>query len=82
MDMEYEYNLLLHVDSDDVKTLDLALGNAHHFLSAFTNETIRLVIVVNGPGVKLMTPQYPDQVRKAAEMTKHPSAGRSAGIPG
>lgn len=38
MDMEYEYNLLLHVDSDDVKTLDLALGNAHHFLSAFTNE--------------------------------------------
>lgn len=23
MDMEYEYNLLLHVDSDDVKTLDL-----------------------------------------------------------
>ncbi|ARQ45466.1 DsrE family protein [Oxalobacter formigenes] len=70
MDMEYEYNLLLHVDSDDVKTLDLALGNAHHFLSAFTNETIRLVIVVNGPGVKLMTPQYPDQARKAAEMTK------------
>ena len=81
MDMEYEYNLLLHVDSDDVKTLDLALGNAHHFLSAFTNETIRLVIVVNGPGVKLMTPQYPDQARKAAEMTKKEPVSLSAEMP-
>lgn len=70
MDMEYEYNLLLHVDSDDVKTLDLALANAHHFMSAFTDETIRLVIVINGPGVKLMTTQYSEQAKKAAEMTR------------
>lgn len=67
--MEYEYNLLLHVDSDETKTLDLALANAHHFLGAFRNETIRLVMVINGPGVKLITTDYPDQARKAAEIT-------------
>lgn len=72
MDMEYEYNLLLHVDSEDVKTLDLALANAHNFLAEFADkkETIRLVIVVNGPGVKLITTEHPDQARKAAEMVK------------
>ena len=69
MDMEYEYNLLLHVDSDETKTLDLALSNAHHFLGAFRNETIRLVMVINGPGVKLITTDYPEQARKAAEIT-------------
>ena len=70
MDMEYEYNLLLHIDSDDVKTLDLALANAHHFLTAFTDETIRLVLIVNGPGVKLITTQYPEQAKKASEMAR------------
>ena len=29
MDMEYEYNLLLHIDSDDVKTLDIWLLQTH-----------------------------------------------------
>ena len=70
MDMEYEYNLLLHIDSDDVKTLDLALANAHLFLTAFTDETIRLVLIVNGPGVKLITTQYPEQAKKASEMAR------------
>ncbi len=67
MNMEYEYNPLLHVDSDNVKTLDLAPANAYHFLSAITDETIRPVIVTNG-AVKLITVQYREQARKASKM--------------
>ena len=81
MDMEYEYNLLLHIDSDDVKTLDMALENAHHFLTAFTDETIRLVLIVNGPGVKLITMQYQGQAKKASEMTARAQASWYAATP-
>lgn len=35
----------------------MALGKARHFLPAFANETIRLVLIINGPAVKLITAQ-------------------------
>lgn len=68
IDKEYEYNLLLHVDSDEVKTLDLALANAHNFIKALPDTTIRIVLVITGPAVKLMTPECADQARRGAEL--------------
>lgn len=50
IDKEYDYNLLLHVDSEDAGPLDMALGNAHHFIEALPGVTLRVVIVVTGPG--------------------------------
>ncbi len=39
IDREYDYNLLLHVDSEDPKILDMALANAHNFIEALPDIT-------------------------------------------
>ena len=75
MGREYKYQLLLHIDSDDPRILDRALGNANNFLKAMADQATRLVIVVNGPGVKLITTKYPLQAQKASDIT-----GRGASI--
>ncbi len=49
------YNLVLHVDSDDPKTLALAFSNAANYKAALPNESFRMVLVANGPAVKRFT---------------------------
>ncbi|EEO28231.1 DsrE family protein [Oxalobacter paraformigenes] len=68
IDKEYDYNLLLHVDSEDAGPLDMALGNAHHFIEALPGVTLRVVIVVTGPAVRLLTERDSDQARKAENL--------------
>lgn len=44
------YRLLLHVDSDDVGPMSIALSNAENFLAAVGRGEVALV--ANGPGVR------------------------------
>ena len=70
IDKEYDYNLLLHVDNEDAGMLDMALDNAHNFIEALPGITLRVVIVVTGPAVRLMTEQDSVQARKAEYLLK------------
>jgi len=47
------YDLLLHVDSDDAKVLNLAFNNADNYAKALPDENFHMVLVANGPAVKL-----------------------------
>ena len=49
------YNLVLHVDSDNPGTLALAFTNAANYRAALPGETFKMVLVANGPAVKLFT---------------------------
>ncbi len=68
IDREYDYNLLLHVDSEDPKILDMALANAHNFIEALPDITIRVVMVITGPTVKLLTEPNSDLARKMGKL--------------
>ena len=70
IDKEYDYNLLLHANSEDAGILDAALGNAHNFIEALPGITLRVVIVVTGPAVKLLTDRGSDQACKAENLLK------------
>ena len=49
------YNLVLHVDSDNPGTLALAFTNAANYRAALPGGTFKMVLVANGPAVKLFT---------------------------
>lgn len=63
------YDLLLHVDSDDPKILALALNNAANYRNGLPGETFRMALVANGPAVKLLTRDHPDLAARGAELT-------------
>lgn len=46
------YNLILHMDSDDGNIMSLVLRNATNYLNALPDEKFQLVIVANGPAVR------------------------------
>lgn len=46
------YNLILHMDSDEANIMKLVLRNAANYLHALPGENFQLVIVANGPAVK------------------------------
>jgi uncharacterized protein len=48
-----KYDLLLHMDMESQETMDLALGNIENYMLALPGETFRIVLVANGPAVKL-----------------------------
>ncbi|MBQ4566594.1 MAG: DsrE family protein [Desulfovibrio sp.] len=45
------YDLCLHLDSNDPAMLRLVLKNATNYLNALPDEKVSLSVVVNGPGV-------------------------------
>lgn len=47
------YDLLIHVDSDEPAVLGLALGNIANYRNALPQEDYSVVLVANGPAVKL-----------------------------
>lgn len=62
------YDLLLHVDSDDPKILMLALNNAANYRNGLPGETFRMALVANGPAVKLLTGEHADLAARGAEL--------------
>ena len=63
------YDLLLHVDSDDPKVLNLALNNAANYKNGLPGESFHMVLVANGPAVKLFTGEHADLAAGGAELT-------------
>ncbi len=47
-----DYNLILHMDSDEAQLMRLVLRNAANYLNALEKEKFQLVIVANGPAVR------------------------------
>lgn len=62
------HDLLLHIDSDDPAVLNLALNNAANYFRALPGETFRMVMVANGPAVKLFTRANAGQAARGAEL--------------
>jgi len=48
------YRAVFHVDFDDVKPLTIALANAGNLLRAIPEKHYDLVVLFNGPAVKLL----------------------------
>ena len=63
------YDLLLHVDSDDPKVLNLAFNNAANYKNGLPGESFRMVLVANGPAVRLFTREHADLAARGAELT-------------
>lgn len=49
------YNVVFHVDLDDAKILMLALSNIHNFYNAPQSKGAEIVLLGNGPAVKLFS---------------------------
>lgn len=62
------YDLILHVDSDDPKVLNLAFNNAANYHTALPGGQFRMVMVANGPAVKLFTMANTDQAARCREL--------------
>lgn len=62
------YDLLLHVDSDDPKILNLAMNNAANYKNGLPGESFRMVLVANGPAVRLFTREHADLAARGAEL--------------
>lgn len=63
------YNLLMHLDLDDPKRLNIVTDNISNYLVALPNETFQVVVVANGPAVKFFTKggcHLPDVIEKLA----------------
>lgn len=49
------YNLLMHLDLDDPKRMNIVSDNISNYFIALPNETFQVVVVANGPAVKFFT---------------------------
>ncbi|WP_298067182.1 DsrE family protein [uncultured Mailhella sp.] len=63
-----EYDLLVHVDDNDPKRLELALTNVANYTAALPGEDFQVALVVNGPGVQLLTGSQEALARTGAEL--------------
>lgn len=63
------YDLVLHMDSDDPRTLSLAFSNVTNYRSALQEEEPHIVLVANGPAVKRFTVDDRDAARQGDELS-------------
>lgn len=49
------YNLIMHLDLDDPKRMNIVSDNISNYLVALPNESFQVVVVANGPAVKFFT---------------------------
>lgn len=66
--MSYNYNLVLHVDSDDPKILRLAFHNAANYKAALPGEQFQMALIANGPAVKLFVKKRPKLAERGREL--------------
>lgn len=50
------YDLCLHVDANDPAVLAFAFVNARNYMNGLPGKEFELVLVANGPAVKLFVP--------------------------
>lgn len=53
------YNLLAHLDLDDAQRLRMACENIRNYNAALPTEKFQVVVLANGPAVKLFTADCP-----------------------
>lgn len=63
------YDLVLHVDSDDPRILSLAFANVNNYRNALQDEDLHIVLVANGPGVKRFTIDDADFARQGDDLS-------------
>ena len=62
------YDIVLHVDADDPKTLMLAFANAANYKASLPGETFRMALVANGPSAKLFTSDHADLAERGENL--------------
>lgn len=62
------YDLCLHIDSSESAMLQLVLKNAANYYKALPGESFHLVVVANGPAVKLFTGEHAELREQAAPL--------------
>lgn len=63
-----EYDLLVHVDDNDSSRLNLAFSNVSNYMAALPGKKFRVVMVLNGPAVQLLTGDHEDLARTGTEL--------------
>lgn len=62
------YDLCLHIDSQEASMLRLVLKNAANYFKALPDERFQLIVVANGPGVTHFTRENEESRRVAAPL--------------
>ena len=62
------YDLCLHIDSNDPAMLRLVLKNAANYIKGLPGEKFQLAVVANGPAVILFTDEHADLRELAAPL--------------
>ena len=62
------YDLCLHVDANDPAVLAFAFVNARNYLNGLPGKEFELVMVANGPAVKLFVPAQTELQKTAEEL--------------
>ncbi len=55
------YRVLFHLDEEDVSRGKMVLGNIHNLLADLGAENVKVELVVNGSGVRLLVKNSPHQ---------------------
>ena len=61
------YDTVFHFDNEPA-SLNIAVTNITNFINALENETFSVVLVVNGPGIKLMGKDNSDVAPKITQI--------------
>ena len=64
------YDLCLHVDANDPAVLAFAFVNARNYMNGLPGKEFELVLVANGPAVKLFVPAQAELQKTAEELMK------------
>ena len=62
------YDLLIHVDDNDPKRMNLAFNNFANYKAALPGEAFRAVLVVNGPAAQLLKKENAEQAERGAKL--------------
>lgn len=62
------YDLCLHVDANDPAVLAFAFVNARNYMNGLPGKEFELVLVANGPAVKLFVPAQAELQKTAADL--------------
>ena len=62
------YDLCLHVDANDPAVLAFAFVNARNYMNGLPGKEFELVLVANGPAVKLFVPAQAELQKTAEEL--------------
>lgn len=63
------YDIIIHVDDNDPKRMNLAFNNFANYKAALPGESFRAVLLVNGPAAQLLTRANAELAARAAQLS-------------